>query len=204
MKRLLISLLLLVAALAHGGDSVSALGRESRALFDAFAKVRPGMTVEQVRARYPDLTDPIQSVDSFARTCMMSESPNVRIAGEEWSIQFFFSDGKLYGARFATISHEDREKRISRADARILKRTVMRHFANQHGAQPEMYVPLLECPAGNPYSLRKSWSWRTHILAVDFDGYANSGTVSVQIWAPKDWNEENKKFLEDLWPLKPA
>lgn len=204
MKSLVFSLWVLLAVLVHAGDGYSSLGRESRGHLDRLAKLRPGFSWEQVRALYPEISEPLKGNDTFHRDCTYAYCPEVAIAGEQWDTRFYFFDGKLRGAELSMIENADRENRISRADARILKRTVMRHFADRFGARTEMEVPLLECPAGNPYALRKTWSWKTHVLAVDYDAHSNTGTVKVTMWEPKDWDVEHKKQLEEHWPLKPA
>jgi hypothetical protein len=205
--RLIVLSALFLAGASARADDTGSLGKASRSFLDAFTRIRPGMTEAELRKHLPNLGPARQAKDRRERDGTTLDVPAFTLGGTEWTGEFYLADGKLRGARLETYNHPSKAdgsegERISRADARELKRTVMRHFADRFGAQPEILLPLLECPAGNPCTLRKTWPSPTHILAVEYSAASGTGYLEVFLWEPKDWDAWNKEQYDDLWPFK--
>lgn len=177
-----------------------------KALLDKLAAIQPGTSEAEIRAQFPDLGP---SEKNTKHEPIARAHSKVSLAGLEWHLRFEFSEGVMLGADLffsasrRPVTHpKETPPHVPQSKVRALSRQIAAYFTSRHGETTELYLPNLDCPAGDPFGLRKQWKVSDKVIAVDFT--VNSSYSDIQIhFSEKGRLEQMMKALYDK-PLEPA
>lgn len=155
-----------------------------KALLKKVADLPFGMSEAGVRAQFPDLGP---SEMSYKHDPLSRAHTKVRMVGLEWTLSFEFDDGKLWLStvqsskpRRPNITNKELSAFLPQSKFRALGKRFAAYFASKHGETVELYVPNVDCPAGDPYGLRHQWYVGDKAIAVDFS--VNSSYMGIQVY----------------------
>lgn len=194
--------LFVVSALA---DDLS-LQKPDKALLDKLAAIQPGMSEAEIRAQFPDLGPSKKNTkhEPIARAL-----GKVSLAGLEWHIRFEFSEGVMaeadlfLSASRRPVGHsKESPPHVPQSKVRALSRQIAAYFASRHGETTELYLPNLDCPAGDPFGLRKQWKVGEKVIAVDFTVNSSYSDIQIHFAEKAKWDQTMKDAYGK--PLEPA
>jgi hypothetical protein len=200
-RLLLMAASMLISSFAMAEDL--SLEDADKALLEKVASLPVGMSEAEVRAQFPDLgpSEKTSKHDPIARAFT-----EVSMAGLKWSLSFEFDEGKL---RLSTVQvsalktphlkSKDEPAFLPQSKFRAFGKRFAAYFASLHGDTVELYVPNVDCPAGNPYGLRHQWYVGEKAIAVDFS--VNSSYMSIRLCFS---GRERWKGMHAEAPLEPA
>jgi hypothetical protein len=194
--------LFVVSALA---DYLS-LQKPDQALLDKLAAIQPGMSETEVRTQFPDLgpSEKRAKHEPIARA-----HSKVSLAGLEWYLSFTFDEGRMaeadlfFSASRRPVGHsKESPPHVPQSKVRALSRQIAAYFASRHGETTELYLPNLDCPAGDPFGLRKQWNVGDKVIAVDFTVNSSYSDIQIYFADKAKWHQTMKDAYGK--PLEPA
>jgi hypothetical protein len=191
-----------VSALA---DDLS-LQRPDKAFLDNLAAIQPGMSEAEIRVQFPDLgpSEKHAKYEPIARA-----HSKVSLAGLEWYLSFTFDEGRMaeadlfFSASRRPVTHpKETPPHVPQSKVRALSRQIAAYFASRHGKTAELYLPNVDCPAGDPFGLRKQWNVGDKVIAVDFTVNSSYSDIQIHFAEKAKWDQTMKDAYGK--PLEPA
>jgi hypothetical protein len=203
-RLLLMAVSMLISSFAMAEDL--SLEDADRALLGKLAAIQPGMSEAEIRVQFPDLgaSEKCAKYEPIARALS-----KVSLAGLEWHLSFTFDEGRMaeadlfFSASRRPVGHsKESPPHVPQSKVRALSRQIASYFTSRHGETTELYLPDLDCPAGDPFGLRKQWNVGEKLIAVDFAVNRSYSAIHVHFADKAKWDQTMKDDYGK--PLEPA
>lgn len=177
-----------------------------KALLEKVAAIQPGMSEAEIRAQFPDLgpSEKRAKYEPIARA-----HSKVSLAGLEWYLSFTFDEGRMaeadlfLSASRRPVGHsKESPPHVPQSKVRALSRQIAAYFTSRHGETTELYLPNVDCPAGDPFGLRKQWNVGDKVIAVDFTVNSSYSDIQIHFAEKAKWDQTMKDAYGK--PLEPA
>lgn len=175
-------------------------------LLDKIARLTPGVSEKEVRAEFPELGEKNKPTAGHDGSLVCEQK--FTLTGLEWSAYFYFADDVFKQAVFhASAPSKNYGKETVRAvpkhEMRDKGLQIASHYQKRHGQVAELYVPNLDCPAGNPFGLLRIWQIENKALSIEFFKVSSNSSLTITLSDWMEWQQEQKETYREQWPFTP-